>query len=307
MTNGNVLSSITDLYISIGKRIAKRSLNDLIVTARIDTRTGSENETSDDDRSTNNQDDPDKVNQMIQDMLAVFDDRKLPEDFEHLTRTIPKTLSSATAAIVPGDVLTSLFRLARFDKGFRRLLRNYLTRNICARNLLTKLYSRAKEVFELLDDYAMSGPETSHQLVARCADRIRQVVDQIGRYMDERAPLNITTKARAAEILVNLLIQVCNRNKDIYEDMTWRKTAPDPHDIDDRNLYVNLIGDPHIYAETLEGRFFILDVLSTFAPDERIHLSDRLEVVSEKLKLYCAPHPFILRLDSILAEDQPAL
>ena len=299
------MSSITDLYKPIGKRIASKSLNDLFINTRRGTRNGSENDVSDDDGSTDNQDDPVKVNQMIQDMLAVLDSKSLPEDFEDLALAIPVTLPSATAAIVPGEIYTTLFGLARYDKEFRLQLRKFLTKDFCARHLLTKLYGRAKEAFERLDDYTRSGPQTKPQFVARCADRIRQVVEQVGQYKDDRAPLNAATKAKAAEILTNLLLEVCNRNKDIYDSMPWHKTAPDPKELDDRNLYVNLIGDPPLYEESLEGQYFFLDVFSTFAPNEWMHLSDRLELALERIKQYGAPTSFIKTLDGLLAEDRP--
>ena len=302
VTKENVLSSVTNLYMPIGKRIASKSLNGLIMTARADIQMDSDDDFLEEGRLDDNQD---KVNQSIQDMLAVFDNQRLPEDFEDLARAVPRNLSSATAAIVPGDIFASLFGLARYDKDFRRLLRRALTRDFCARHLLMKLHSRAKEAFERLDDYTQFGPETRPQLVAHCADRVRQVVRQIGQYKDDRAPLDGPTKAKAAEILVSLLVEVCDRNKDIYGHMPWHKTAPDPEDLDDRNIYVNLISDPPIYEDSLEGQFFFLDVFSTFAPSEWMHLLDHLEVVSEQIKQYGAPVPFIERLEGLLAENQP--
>ena len=301
VTKENVLSSVTNLYTPIGKRIASKSLNELIMTARTVAQMDSDDDFLDEGCSANNQD---KVNQSIQDMLAVFDNHRLPEDFEDLARAIPQNLSSAAAAIVPGDIFASLFGLARYDRNFRRLLRRALTRDFCARHSLTKLHGRAKEAFKRLDDYTQFGPETRPQLVAQCADRVRQVVRQIGQYKDDRAPLDALTKAKAAEILVSLLVEVCDRNKDIYGHMPWHKTAPDPEDLDDRNLYVNLISDPPIYEDSLEGQLFFLDVFSTFAPSEWMHLLDHLEAALEQIKHYGAPLPFIKRFEGLLAENQ---
>ena len=239
-------------------------------------------------------------------MLSVFDLKRLPDRYgEEFIDSIPTTFTSYQELVVPRNLPATIFGLARHNEVFRRELRNVLTRDYCAIQLFEKLAEKARETFERLDHYVQSGPRSDPRFVEGCANILRQITEKIAEYKDDRAPLMVSTKSRAAGILVDVLIEVCERNRDIYLDMSWQKTAPDPEDEDDRNIYTNLIGDPPQYdrdtEEEDEGeRLFFLDAFGTFAPEEWKHLLEHLERAHDVLKLNEAPQEFVQKLEDIM-------
>ena len=241
-------------------------------------------------------------------MLSVFDPNILPEKYgEDFASNIPTTFTSYEDLIVLNSLPITIFGLAHHNEVFRRELRNALTRDFCAVQFFEKVATKARETFERFDRYVQFGPRSDPRSVEGCAHALRQIVKTAAEYKDDRAPLMVSTKSKAAGILVDVLIQVCERNRDIYSEMTWRKTAVDPEDAGDRNLYVNLIGDPPRYEkqtteeEEDEGEdLFFLDSFGTFAPEEWKHLLERLEHALDMIKRNGAPPAFVEKLEDLI-------
>ena len=293
---------MTGLYDEIGRYLLQDSFIDCLTTGQArETGSDSDEGGSDSDLPT---EDPDEVTKTIQDMLSVFDPKKLPEDYgADFIRDLPMTFESSEATVNPNSLPATIFGLARHDAVFRQHLREALNKDFCAVQVFRKLAAEAQKVFRLLDSYAQSGPNYNESVVARCAGRLEEIVEKIVEYKDDRLPLSASTKLEAAGVLVNILNCVCDWNRDIYIDLSWQ-TRRVPDDEDDRNLYIKLIRSPLEDDDDPESEAcFVVDALEDLPSEELRPLSGLLNMVLRKVQRNGASAVFLRKLEGIQVSD----
>ncbi|KAL8675314.1 MAG: hypothetical protein Q9168_000271 [Polycauliona sp. 1 TL-2023] len=247
---GDVLAQISALYGLIGSQLS--SLPTLLSATR-------------DEISSDTDDAPDAIGsfvdsdihaEQVRDMLSVFDTDTLPEDYD------------------PGHASTSA------SNGRQDL---YVPNSLAA---------RARNTFAKLDNYIMDGPleDASNHDIPRCARTLRAVVDQICQIRDSRSssgPLSAPVKRRVAEILVEILQEVCNRNEDVYYRIGWEREVVDGEPDRNRNLYTYLIDDPPRSTPSTPNwmkETFVVDRLCQTPADEWRHLIERLTSIVDQMR-----------------------
>jgi len=303
VTNTNVLQRIAELYDQIGDHLDP-------ATNRLDSLTKALNRTRGEDAATESDDiesetssqagDQDRTEWVVQDMLSVFDERRLPEEYgrRDFVENIPTDVTSLESLIDHGNLAATVYGLARHDQIFRRRLRKALTKDFCAVQFLEKMRARIwGAVLGRLDRHITSGSQADPHILMETADRLRGCVQQIQKYFEDRAPLSKQVRSMAAELVVDLLRSVCDRNKDIYTQINWTRTTQDPEDEDDRNLFHNLIGGAD---EEEEDDYFALTFFAGLAPHEWMHLSDRSNELLDRLRRYRAPRGYLEKLERIV-------
>lgn len=302
VTEENVLTRMTSLYNEIGEYLLRPSFFESLSTGRAgETVSDTDEDITDNDLPT---EDPDEITKTIQDMLSVFDEDDLPEDYgADFIRDLPITFESSEDTVDPDNLPATIFALARHDPIFRQHLRRALNRDFCAVQVFQKLEAKAGEVFKRYDEYAKSGPNYDGNLVEQCARRLKWVVKKIVEYKDSRAPLSASTKSEAAGVLLKILNRVCDLNKDIYVDLPWQ-IARVPDDEDDRNLYTNLIRSPLEDDDDPESEAcFVIDALDNLPSTEMRPLSGPLNIVLRKVQRNGASAVFLRKLEGIQVSD----
>ncbi|KAI4285430.1 MAG: hypothetical protein L6R38_000669 [Xanthoria sp. 2 TBL-2021] len=287
ISTGDVLAQISALYGLIGSRLS--SLPTLLSATRDEI-------SSDTDDATDAIGSPafsDTRAEQVRDMLSVFDTAALPEDYD------PGNASTTAGneqqnLYVPNNLPATIFQIAVRDGKVFESLRTVITHDICANTHFSKLRTRAREAFARLDSYIENGPsddaETADQDIPRCAKMLRIIVDQICQFRDSRAssgPLSAPVKRRVAEILVEILQEVCNRNEDIYYRIGWEREMADGEPDRNRNLYAYLIDDPPRSNSSTPDwmkETFVIDRLRQTPTDEWRHLIERLTSIVDQMR-----------------------
>lgn len=229
----------------------------------------------------------------VQDMLSVFDRRALPEEYGLAFSDDASGTAFPERLFVPGNLAATIYGIATRDEIFYRRLRRVVTRDICATSYFSKQRSRAREAMLRLDRYVERGPseapDSTDVDVPECARVLRLLVHQICEDRDARAsrePLGAATIKKVAETLVEILTEVvCDRNKDVYENITWERHVQEEHRRD-RNLYTYLIGDrptSDFSAPLGMGDSFIVDQLRDFPVLQWSHLLERLTTILDNI------------------------
>ena len=305
VTNETVLQRITDLYEQIGGHLDP-------LTNRLDTLTKALNRTRGDDEATETDEDesdvesqvaePEDADAVIQEMLSIFDDRRSPEEYgrQEFIRDMPTLYSSLEDLVVLNSLPATIYGLARHDRKLRRHLRIALNKEFCAAiRFVKERRNSIRRIIAYLDRHITDGQQSDPTIVNECAGRLRGVVEELKDYFDDQDTASQSKQVRsmAAEILVDLLYVVCNRNADIYSQITWNRTAEDPQDEDDRNLFTNLVGDAD---EEGEDEYFVLNVLVKLPPNDWKHLLERLDTILIKLRENNAPQAYIEKLETLI-------
>jgi len=303
VTNENVLQKIAEIYNQLGDHLDP-------ATNRLDSLTKALNRTRGEDAATESDDiesetgsqagDHERTEWVVQDMLSVFDEHRLPEEYgsRRFIKNIPTEPTSLQSLVSREDLAATIYGLARHDQTFRRSLRKALTMDFCADQFLEKMKDRIQvHVLGRLDRHVTSGSQSDPGIVMDTADRLRGCVQQIQKYFKDRAPISKQVKIKAAEIVVELLRVVCEHDRDIYAQINWTRTSQDPQELDDRNLFHNLIGGAD---EEAEDEYFALTFMAGLAPHEWMHLLDRLHRILDKLRQNRAPRRYIEKLESIV-------
>lgn len=241
----------------------------------------------------------------IQDMLAVLDPENFwdnyDDDFEAL---FPEVSSKCFQdLVVPGSMPVTIYGLAKHDPIFRERLRNAIPKDMCAKDLMTKLKGKTSFFFGAFDDYVRRGPKFDPHFVARTASSLRHVISKLSTYRKgERAPMSSSFDRNAAELALFILEEVAKRNKDIYMHSSWQTTEDDPEDERDCNIFVNLIKSPVASASTST---FVLDFLvDELAPAAFKHLLSRLESLVVKLQQQDAPEAYVKKLVDAISTSE---
>ena len=300
-----MLQRITDLYDQIGGHLDP-------LTDRLDSLTRALNRTRGEDEATESDEDesetdsqfaePEDADAVIQDMLSIFDDRRSPEEYgrQEFIQDVPTLYSSLENLVVLSSLPATIYGLARHDRKLRRHLRMALNKEFCAAvHFLKKGKDAIRRILAYFDRHIADGRQSDPTIVDECAGRLRGAVEELKRYLEDEdtAPPSKQVRSMAAEILVDLLRSVCDRNADIYTQITWNRTAEDPQDEDDRNLFTNLVGDAD---EESEDEYFVLNVLTNMPPNNWKHLLEPMDTILVKLRENNAPRAYIEKLESII-------
>ena len=245
-------------------------------------------------------DDTEDIDEIVQDMLSVLVPRRFYDDFnEDFYSRLPEAEpGNFHDLVVRGDPLLTIFGLARRDPILRDRLRNAIDEKTCGDDFLIKLGDKSTSILERYDMYARDGPRFDDRFVDRSGVALRQIIDKVSAYREsDRAPTSSNFNAKAAELVLNILEEVCMRNKDIYEDSTWQTTEDDPEADRDCNIFANLIGSPPVgFRDT----HFVLDFLADeLPPDAWRHLLGRLDSLVEKLREHEVPAPYLQKLTDL--------
>ncbi|KAI9753987.1 MAG: hypothetical protein M1835_000936 [Candelina submexicana] len=210
----------------------------------------------------------------VRDILSIFDDEgAMPEDYRpDMYADIPEELNDPKDIYVRQDLEATIFRLSVFDDIFFQRLRKILGPDLCASVYFQKVRLEARKKLTELDALIKNGPsdETEYEPnVNWCANALRTSVARIQSSLHARAQLGRSARTDAVKALVYILQEVCNRNKNVYEEIDWEREAPPDEEETDQNLYQSLIGNPpsemrgHFVIDVLWG---LLDVARAFLP-----------------------------------------
>ncbi|KAL8952299.1 MAG: hypothetical protein Q9222_001788 [Ikaeria aurantiellina] len=231
--------------------------------------------------------------EQVRDMLSVFDLIALPEDYGRNFDSSP-TSDASNKLYVPSNLPATIYRLAVQDEGVFRKLRRVISHDICATASFSKSRAKAREAFAALDVFLETGPSEGQQRntqdIPRCARVLRNIVHQICGARDVRTssgPLSASVVTKVAEILVEILQEVCNRNEDVYYRISWERETSDNEPARDRNLYSYLIGHPPRFSSSAPSwmrETFVIDRLRQLPTNEWRHLIERLTSILDQMR-----------------------
>ena len=210
---------------------------------------------------------------VIIDMLSVFDNEKLPDEYES---EFPEVSIDSTFedALIPGNLAATIYGLAVREEAFCVHLRKLINRDVCADYYLAKQRRRAQQAISELNE-----PSNDPSMrVYECGDTLRRIVREVCWDREARTskrPLGSRTLNKAAELLVDILELVCKQNRNIAS----LASAFPPPDID-ANLYTYLISDPPRFDEG----DFVIDQLRKFPQNEWRHLLEYLTTVADYVR-----------------------
>lgn len=296
VTQGEVIVQISSLYDLIGQRLGS-------LPGQLNTTRGDDTDSDYDDSATeashvSSNSDTRRENTL--DILSTFDRKMLPREYSKYLANSPPATASGRELLVPGNLASTIYRIAIRDETFYRRLRKVVSQDICADVYFSKQMQGAKGIILSLDQ-----PVENRMPVGECANRLRYIVHQLCESRDSRAsrePLGAEVISKLAEILVDILHEVvCNRNKNVHE-----KLEDGEHERD-RNLYTYLIGDPPKPDESAPfglRDFFIIDRLFSFPVNEWKHLLERLTTISEHVRENEEDQPssraYLMRLNELI-------
>ncbi|KAL8641663.1 MAG: hypothetical protein Q9228_001565 [Teloschistes exilis] len=227
------------------------------------------------------------------DMLSVFDSTALPEEYG-------RDFAPVGPFDTPRDIFATrslaetIYRLAVRDELVFDRLRQVITAENCAVAHFIKLRNRARATFAALDRYVEDGPSEDSQAddtdIPRCARKLRHCIERLCQARDSRrssSPLSAASVTKVAEILVEILQEVCNRNEDVYFRISWERDIPEDEPERNRNLYTYLIDDPppiHASAPSWMKDTFVVDGLRQLPANEWRHLIERLTSVLDQMR-----------------------
>ena len=227
----------------------------------------------------------------VKDMLSVFDPVTLPQEYGRGFRDPPAT-AALEDLFVPGELSATIYGLAVKDEVFYKRLTKVITPDRCATQFYAKQRARAVDTMRSLGQYINNGPSlnpmTRDMDVPECARTFRIIVHEICQDRDSRTakqPLSAAVITHVAEILVEILQQVCDRDFDVYENITWPRFGADNEPEWNRNLYMYLIGNPprNPSAPAWMNDDFVIDQLRNFPTDQWRHLVEPLTTIQEEI------------------------
>lgn len=237
----------------------------------------------------------------IRDILSTFDPnpRELSNDFRSEIFEHIDSHRTPAQCLLPLDLEGTIFRLAVNDHAVYKALSKVQPVQARALSFFQKVVQWIRITLLAFDQYARNGTPSEdlpidHPSVSDLATRLEEFVDIIRDGVRERHPHG---GDRAAECLIFLLREVCNRDHDAFENNEWGRRPPRGENEDDRNLFQCLIG----HSST--GRPpFALDALRVLpgavlaTPDKR----EQLEEIGGLLHRQQAPVAYRRALQGIL-------
>ncbi|KAL9006977.1 MAG: hypothetical protein Q9188_000265 [Gyalolechia gomerana] len=237
--------------------------------------------------------------EQVRDMLSVFDSARLPDEFGQDFADVAQD-ETPENFYVADSLSATIYRLATRDESVFKRLRRVITYDTCANAHFLKLRTRARDAFVKLDSYVENGPsESNNQDVPQTARMLRFIVDQICQARDLRTsngPLSPTVVMKVAEILTEILQEVCNRNEDVYYRIDWDRGTRDDEPERNRNLYAYLIHNPPRFGSSAPiwmKETFVIDRLRQTPTNEWMHLIERLTNIMDQIREFTpdADHP----------------
>ncbi|KAL8857053.1 MAG: hypothetical protein Q9178_006345 [Gyalolechia marmorata] len=287
ISRGDVLARISALYGLIGARLSS------LPASLSATRDEIASDTDDATEAIGSPTPSDSRTEQVRDMLSVFDTAALPEEYSPLNTSIAAG-NERRNLYVPDNLAATIYQLAVRDEKVFESLRRVITHDVCANSHFSKQRTRAREAFARLDSYIENGPaeaaETDDHDIPWCARMLRIVVDQICKVRDSRSssgPLSAPVKRRVAEILVEILQEVCNRNEDVYYRIGWERVMVEGEPDRNRNLYAYLIDDPPRSSSSTPNwmkETFVIDRLRQMPADDWRHLIERLTSIVDQMR-----------------------
>lgn len=257
-----VTEEISDLYDLIGENLGT-------LPHKLNRTRGSEQSSDTDDEM----DDATARSRVLIDMLSIFNKEQLPEEYGSGFLNLP-TDTALEDMEIPETLAGTIYGLAMRDESFRSQFRKLINRDVCANHYLTKQRRRAQRAIVELER-----PSNDPSLkVFECGDTLRRIVREICQEREARTsnrPLSLRTLNKAAEVLVEILEDVCKQNINIKE-----LTSPSPAREADANLYTYLIGDPPPFPEG----DFVIDQLQNFPQNEWRHLLEYLTTIADYVR-----------------------
>jgi hypothetical protein len=249
-------------------------------------------------------DDDSEETMVIQDMLSVLDESRLPDDFDDpdFIGKIPKFDRSYQRLVTPGDIHASIFALARHDAVFRDRLRNALPKEMCASNFIWKLGKRAQRCFVKYDQYVSNGPRIAPKFIVGCANSLHDILETVADYQDSHGPTSYQFNQQAAELVVRALTSVTERDRDIYASSPWMRDQTPPSDPRNRNLFTSLLRAtrPVSSGGTVAQELFGLDLLDRIPSSAYTHLQEPMKQLLQRLQAKNIPAPFVAKLRDLL-------
>lgn len=256
------------------------------------------------------EDEEDEVEEEINDMLSVFEPSgALPDEFKR---------DDFGADLSPRSQVYKRFgnvvkEYAVQDEGMLNRLREIIRPDFRANVFFDKMRLRAERAFGALNEYIRRGP-TSPNLtydVVQCARVLIRLVQDIESGLDNRVrnnPRQMEAANRATAALLYILQGIANRNFDAYSGITWNRLAAVNEPVQNRNLYILLVGTPPRISPSQgvsrgfspPGGLFVVDLLQRFPRDVIKNHLEQLTIVTEKVALNGAPDAFIKALRDIL-------
>lgn len=231
--------------------------------------------------------------QQTLDMLSVFDGTALPEEYGRAFAPIGP-LDTPRDIFATRSLAETIYRLAVRDELVFDRLRQVITAENCAIAHFIKLRNRARAAFTALNRYVEDGPSGNSQAddtdIPRCARNLRHCIERLCQARDSRrssSSLSAASVTKVAEILVEILQEVCNRNEDVYYRISWERDAHSNEPERNRNLYAYLINDPppvHASAPSWMKDTFVIDALRQMPANEWRHLIERLTNVLDQIR-----------------------
>ncbi len=261
------------------------------------------------------------------DIISSFDNVVIPSEFRRDSVDNPPLDVPSDGILVPGNLATTMYRLAYRNDAFYRLLQQTVPRDERAKRYYEKQYTRAQEALRRLSQYGQTGPlgqqlpANSREMdVPECAWILRSIVDQLCEDRDARlavAPLSPAVASRLATILVMLMAHVIAYKDDIYTNASWNRNQPPNEHPRDRNLFAYLIGDPPYDPSypSFMTNFFVIDRLRAFPTSEWKHMLEELTTARDAVEEMRDPMPmspaFVARVDDVLRDytataDEPS-
>ena len=149
-----------------------------------------------------------------------------------------------------------------------------VTRDVCADRYLTKQRRRARQAISKLSLPSNDPPMKVYECGATLKRIVREVcLDREARNL--KRPANSRVLTKAAELLVDILHDVCKHNENINEN----PSDPLASDVD-ANIYTYLISDP---PPSEEGDF-VIDQLRNFPQSEWKHLLEYLTTIADDIR-----------------------
>ncbi|KAL8694151.1 MAG: hypothetical protein Q9218_001148 [Villophora microphyllina] len=227
------------------------------------------------------------------DMLSVFDTTALPEEYGRDFDPVGP-IDAPQDLFATKSLAETIYRLAVQDELVFNRLRQVITHETCAIAHFIKLRNRARVAFTSLDRYVENGPsddsQSNHLNIPQCARKLRHCIEWLCQARDSRSsssPLSAACITKAAEIMVEILQEVCNRNEDVYYRISWERDVPDDEPERNRNLYTYLIDDPppfHASAPNWMKDTFLIDKLRQMPANEWRHLIERLTSILDQIR-----------------------
>lgn len=210
---------------------------------------------------------------VVIDMLSVFDNEKLPDEYES---ELPEVSIDSTFedALIPGNLAATIYGLAIREEAFCVHLRKLINRDLCADYYLIKQRRRAQQAISKLNE-----PSNDPSIgVYECGDTLRRIVREVCWDREARTskrPLGSRILNKVAELLVDILEDVCKQNRTVE-----RLASSSPSSGTDANLYTYLISDPPRFEEG----DFVVDQLRKFPQSEWRHLLEHLTTTAEYVR-----------------------